>query len=179
MSIRLLFKIIVVGDGGVGKSTMIQRLMTGQFIPMKITIGTDLISHDIPISDTEIAKLQIWDFGGEKRFRFFLPNYCRGAAGCLLCYDLTRFKSLENLDEWYNVVKGNTVDPIFILIGQKHDLAEEKRAVNLSDAEEFQQKYGIPYFYETSSKSGYNNQLIFRILTKAIIVKRNLSLKDS
>jgi len=178
MSIRLLFKIIVVGDGGIGKSTMIQRLMTGQFIPMKITIGTDLISHDIPISDTEIAKLQIWDFGGEKRFRFFLPNYCRGAAGCLLCYDITRFKSLENLNEWYNVVKGNTVDPIFILVGQKHDLAEEKRAVNLSDAEKFQQKYGIPYLYETSSKSGYNNKLIFEILTKAIIEKRNL-LKDS
>ena len=98
MTIRLLFKIIVVGDGGVGKSTMIQRLMTGQFIPMKITIGTDLISHDIPISDTEITKLQIWDFGGEKRFRFFLPNYCQGAAGCLLCYDITRFQSLENLN---------------------------------------------------------------------------------
>jgi len=178
MSIRLLFKIIVVGDGGIGKSTMIQRLMTGQFIPMKITIGTDLISHDIPISDTEIAKLQIWDFGGEKRFRFFLPNYCRGAAGCLLCYDITRFKSLENLNEWYNVVKGNTVDPIFILVGQKYDLAEEKRAVNLSDVEEFQQKNGIHYSFETSSKSGYNNQLIFEKLTKAIIEKRNL-LRDS
>ena len=172
MTTRLLFKIIVVGDGGVGKSTMIQRLTTGQFIPMKITIGTDLITYDVTISDTEIAKLQIWDFGGEKRFRFFLPNYCRGAVGCLLCYDITRFNSLENLDEWYNIVKENTVDPVIILVGQKQDLADEKRVVKVSDAEEFQQKYGIPYFYETSSKSGYNNELIFRILTKAIIVKQ-------
>ncbi|MFX1392301.1 MAG: Rab family GTPase [Promethearchaeota archaeon] len=180
MTIRLIFKIIVVGDGGIGKSTMIQRLTTGQYIPMKITIGTDLISHDVPISDTskEVAKLQIWDFGGEKRFRFFLPNYCRGSAGCLLCYDITRFKSLENLDEWYNIVKENTVDPIFILVGQKHDLAEEKRAVASSDAVKFQEKYQIPYFYETSSKSGYNNKIIFETLTKAIIEKRNL-LKDS
>jgi len=172
MSIRLLFKIIVVGDGGVGKSTMVQRLTTGQFIPMKITIGTDLITHDVPISANEIVKLQIWDFGGEKRFRFFLPNYCRGAVGCLLCYDITRFNSLENLNEWYNIVKENTVNPVYILVGQKHDLAKEKRVVNFSDAENFQQKYGIPYFYETSSKSGYNNQLIFDTLTKAIIVKQ-------
>ncbi|TFG01125.1 MAG: GTP-binding protein [Promethearchaeota archaeon] len=172
MVTRLLFKIIVVGDGGVGKSTMIQRLTTGQFIPMKITIGTDLVTHDVKISDTELAKLQIWDFGGEKRFRFFLPNYCRGAVGCLLCYDITRFRSLENLDEWINIVKENTVDPVIILVGQKQDLADEKRVVRVSDAEEFQQKYSLPYFYETSSKSGYNNELIFRILTKAIIVKQ-------
>jgi len=172
MTTRLLFKIIVVGDGGVGKSTMIQRLTTGQFIPMKITIGTDLITHDVAISDTELAKLQIWDFGGEKRFRFFLPNYCRGAVGCLLCYDITRFRSLENLEEWISIVKENTVDPVIILVGQKQDLADEKRVVRVSDAEAFQQKYSLPYFYETSSKSGYNNELIFRILTKAIIVKQ-------
>ena len=178
MTVRLLFKIIVVGDGGVGKSTMIQRLTTEQFIPMKITIGTDLISHDVPLSETETAKLQIWDFGGEKRFRFFLPNYCRGAAGCLLCYDITRIKSLENLNEWYNIVKENTVDPIFILVGQKHDLSEEKRAVPSSDGAKFKEKYEIPYFYETSSKSGYNNKIIFETLTKAIIEKRSL-LKDS
>ncbi len=76
------------------------------------------------------------------------------------------------MEEWYNIVKENTVDPVIILVGQKQDLAEEKRVVKVSDAEAFQQKYSLPYFYETSSKSGYNNELIFRILTKAIIVKQ-------
>ena len=171
---RLLFKIVVVGDGGIGKSTMIQRLTTGRFIPMKITIGTDLASYYINISESESVKLQIWDFGGEQRFRFFLPNYCRGAAGCLLCYDITRYKSLENLDEWYNIVQENAKDPIFILVGQKYDLAEEKRAIEYPVAEEFQKKYNIPLLFETSSKSGYNTKTVFESLTNAIIEQRKL-----
>jgi len=100
---RLLFKIIVVGDGGVGKSTMIQRLTTGRFIPQKITIGTDLATIDITTEKANV-KLQIWDFGGEKRFRIFLPNYCRGAQGCLISYDITRNPSFDNLREWYQIV---------------------------------------------------------------------------
>ncbi|MBA7523504.1 hypothetical protein ES705_15631 [subsurface metagenome] len=63
---KLLFKILVVGDGGVGKSTMIQRLLTGQFIAQKITIGTDLATSNIQIDENTIVTLQIWDFAGEK-----------------------------------------------------------------------------------------------------------------
>ncbi|MHA1436696.1 MAG: GTP-binding protein [Promethearchaeota archaeon] len=175
MSLRkLLFKVIVVGDGGVGKSTMIQRLITGQFVPMKITIGTDLATYNIQVSDTVSVKLQIWDFAGEKRFRFFLPNYSRGAYGCLLCYDITRYTSFENLTEWYNIVSQNTVDPVFILVGGKLDLANEKRAVEYEKAEEFQKEYNLDYFFETSSKSGRNNQVIFETLTKAIIKKKSI-----
>ena len=174
MSLRLLFKIVVVGDGGVGKSTMIQRLTTGYFIPMKITIGTDLLSYDVPISDSEKAKLQIWDFGGEKRFRFFLPNYCRGSMGCLLCYDITRFKSLESLEEWYNIVKNIAKDPVFVLVGCKRDLAEEKRVIEIDHAMNFKDKYNIDYFLECSSKTGENVKDIFETLTKAIIERRKL-----
>ncbi|MBY9019015.1 MAG: GTP-binding protein, partial [Candidatus Lokiarchaeota archaeon] len=85
---KYIYKILVVGDGGIGKSTMIQRLITGKYIEQKITIGTDLASWSIEIGNL-VIKLQIWDFAGERRFRFFLPNYSRGADGCLLCYDIT------------------------------------------------------------------------------------------
>ncbi len=170
---RLLFKIIVVGDGGVGKSTMIQRLTTGQFIPQKITIGTDLATIDIDTGKV-MVKLQIWDFGGERRFRFFLPNYCRGAMGCLLCYDLTRYISFENLNEWYQIVHENASNPIFALVGGKYDLAEDKRVVKLNKAEEFKKKHNLDFFFETSSKSGHNNQLIFKTLTESIIEKKNV-----
>ena len=90
--LRYFFKVVVVGDGGVGKSTMIQRLVTGHFTPMKITIGTDLATYQMEFENL-VVNLQIWDFAGEKRFRFFLPNYARGAHGCLLCYDITRYTS--------------------------------------------------------------------------------------
>ncbi len=170
---RYLFKIVVVGDGGVGKSTMIQRLITGHFVPMKITIGTDLASYDMNYEDISV-KLQIWDFAGERRFRFFLPNYARGAQGCLLCYDITRYTSFQNLQEWYDIVKENTTDPVFFLVGGKADLASYRRTVERAEAEEFQKEHNIPYLIETSSKSGENNKNVFETLTQAMLKKRDL-----
>jgi small GTP-binding protein len=172
MERRLLFKVIVVGDGGVGKSTMIQRLVTGMFIPQKITIGTDLASYSVDIKGKGIVKLQIWDFAGEARFRFFLPNYARGANGCLLCYDLTRYASFENLNEWYNIVNDNAANPVFVLVGCKLDLAEERRVVEYLEAKKLQEKFKLDYFFETSSKSGVNNHVVFQTLTEGIINKR-------
>ncbi|TFG06724.1 MAG: GTP-binding protein [Promethearchaeota archaeon] len=172
MSRRLLFKVIVVGDGGVGKSTMIQRLVTGHFIPQKITIGTDLATYSIPVEKKGTVKLQIWDFAGENRFRFFLPNYARGAVGCVLCYDVTRYASYENLVEWYDIVKNNAANPVFVLVGCKLDLADEKRVVRHDEGVKFKEKYNLDYFFETSSKSGKNNHLIFKTLTEGILEKK-------
>lgn len=170
---KYLFKIVVVGDGGVGKSTMIQRLITGHFVPMKITIGTDLLTWSTIKGDMEI-KLQIWDFAGEKRFRFFLPNYSRGAHGCLLCYDISRYTSFQNLQEWYDVVEENTKDPIFLMVGGKADLSESRRTVQKEDAEEFKNEHNIPFLIETSSKTGNNNANVFETLVEAMLKKREL-----
>ncbi len=169
---KLVFKVCVVGDGGIGKSTMVQRLITGLFISQKITIGTDLATWDTPINDLETVRLQIWDFAGERRFRIFLPNYARGAVGCLLCYDITRRTSFDNLEEWYNIVKSNAVNPVFILVGEKLDLADVRRSVEIEHAEEFKEKYRIDRFFETSSKSGVNNKKIFKTLTQLILERR-------
>ena len=170
---KLLFKVVVVGDGGIGKSTMIQRISTGQFIPQKITIGTDLLTWSTTRDNTDI-KLQIWDFAGEKRFRFFLPNYSRGAQGCLLCYDISRYTSFQNLQDWYDIVKKNTTDPVFFLVGGKADLASYRRTVERAEAEKFQKEHNIPYFIETSSKTGENNINVFETLVKAMLKKRDL-----
>lgn len=170
---KYIFKIVVVGDGGIGKSTMIQRLITGKYIEQKITIGTDLASWSLDGADLSI-KLQIWDFAGEKRFRFFLPSYTRGADGCLLCYDITRYTSFQNLQEWYNIVQNNTSNPGFVLVGGKADLADSRRTVQFEEAEEFQKQHNIAHYFETSSKSGYNTKEIFETLTKLILKKRNI-----
>ncbi|KKL46476.1 hypothetical protein LCGC14_2345190, partial [marine sediment metagenome] len=137
---KLLFKIVVVGDGGIGKSTMIQRLTTGLFIPQKITIGTDLATHDVQIGSVNV-RLQIWDFAGERRFRIFLPNYSRGASGVLLCYDITRHTSLVGLREWFNITDNNTLNPVYILVGGKLDLADIRRSVEIKQAEKFMKEY--------------------------------------
>ena len=169
---KMLFKIVVVGDGGVGKSTMVQRLTTGRFIPQKITIGTDLATYDLQIDDSYDVRLQIWDFAGERRFRLFLPNYSRGATGCLICYDITRRTSFDSLEEWYKIVHYNAANPVFILVGEKLDLADIRRSVQFDHAEEFKEKYNLDYFFETSSKSGENTKKIFETLTRSILKKK-------
>ncbi|MFW9873782.1 MAG: Rab family GTPase [Candidatus Thorarchaeota archaeon] len=174
---KLLFKVCIVGDGGIGKSTMVQRLLTGLFINQKITIGTDLATWDTHTNDSEVTRLQIWDFAGERRFRIFLPNYARGAVGCLLCYDITRRTSFDSLEEWYNIVKNNAVNPVFILVGEKLDLADVRRSVVVEQAEEFKERYRIDRFFETSSKSGENNKKIFKTLTELILKRREKEIK--
>ncbi|MHA2007036.1 MAG: Rab family GTPase [Promethearchaeota archaeon] len=171
MSTRRMFKVVIVGDGGVGKSTMVQRLTTGQFIPQKITIGTDLATHDVRIDDMT-NRLQIWDFAGERRFRIFLPNYTRGAKGCILCYDITRRTSFDSLKEWYKIVSENASNPVYILVGEKLDLADVRRSVDHEQGEEFKRNYDLDYFFETSSKSGENNTNIFEKITRLILQKQ-------
>ena len=173
---KIIFKIVIVGDGGIGKSTMVQRLITGRYIGQKITIGTDLATFKVDIKEDVSVTLQIWDFAGEQRFRFFLPNYAQGADGCLLCYDITRVSSYKNLTEWYNIVIENASDPVFILIGGKNDLAEEKRMVSYEEGQNYQREHNLQDFFETSSKSGHNNRLIFERLSQLIIEKKGIQI---
>lgn len=169
---RLLYKVVIVGDGGIGKSTMVQRLVTGLYVAQRITIGTDLATFDVETDNSTKVRLQIWDFAGERRFRIFLPNYARGAVGCLLCYDITRRTSFDSLTEWYDIVNQNARNPAFILVGEKFDLADVRRSVETEQAEEFKEKFKLDYFVETSSKSGENNKLIFETLTRLILERQ-------
>jgi len=170
----LLFKVVLVGDGGVGKSTMLQRLITNEFIPMQVTIGTDFKMYNVPINNS-IIKLQIWDLAGEERFHFLLANYCQGATGVLLCYDITRYATFKNIGKWYKLAKQNADNPVFILVGEKRDL-EYRRAVPREFGNFYKRDYQLDYFFETSSKSGINNKLIFETLASAIAEKRNIDL---
>ena len=152
---------------------MIQRLLTGKFIAQKITIGTDLASYHLEIEDDDgnhyKVTLQLWDFAGEKRFRFFLPRYARGAQGCVLCYDITRYTSFEELKEWFKIVDENATEPVYILVGTKKDLESNKRTVKSEEGQQFQEEHKIQQFFETSSLSGENNKEIFETLTREIL----------
>ncbi|TFF85096.1 MAG: GTP-binding protein [Promethearchaeota archaeon] len=171
---KLLFKVCIVGDGGVGKTTMVKRLLTGRYIEQKITIGTDLAKYTMNVGDNKII-LQLWDFAGEKRFRFFLPNYSRGAKAVLLCYDIARRSTFNNLKEWYKIIDQNS-NPVFLLVGTKRDLADEKRVISREDAMEFQEKYDINLSYETSSKTGHNINKVFADLTNEVLKKKEIEL---
>src|SRR4030042_1429974 len=95
-----MFKLIIFGDGGVGKTTLTQRYLTGFFnTDSRLTIGVEFFVKSLEVADKQV-KLKTWGFGGEERFRFLLPQYCRGASGGIFVYDVTQELTLHHLSEW-------------------------------------------------------------------------------
>jgi len=169
------FKICIFGNGGVGKTTLVQRFVTNRFLDHTImTIGVDLATKHLKIGDWTIL-LQIWDFGGEERFRFFLPAYARGASGGIFMYDLTRFNSLFNFREWMDVFFGGAKEenesiPI-IMVGGKLDL-EDRRVISPQEVINYVKDYNISNIIECSSKTGENVEKIFKEITVSIMKQR-------
>ncbi|MHA2061820.1 MAG: Rab family GTPase, partial [Candidatus Sifarchaeia archaeon] len=156
----------VAGEGGVGKTTFINRFATNKFTEdTKITIGTSFYSFENNVNDDDApVKLQVWDFGGEKRFRFILPTYCQGAHGVIFAFDLTRATTLWNLNEWFNLIKQNIKNsPISILIGTKADQIEENSSEAISEEQikEFMETHNLNLFFMTSSLTGQNVKDVF------------------
>jgi small GTP-binding protein len=135
---------------------------------MKVTIGSDFKMYGLHINNS-LINLQIWDFAGEERFRFLLPGYCNGALGILLCYDITRYATFKHIQKWYDLTKKNTHTnkTVFILVGEKKDL-EYKRSISEEEGKKLRKELDLDHFFETSSKSGENNKLIFKTLGKKI-----------
>jgi small GTP-binding protein len=163
-----LFKIVIFGDAGSGKTTLTKRFMTGLFISdTQMTIGVDFEIKTIKIDEIE-TKLQIWDFGGEERFRFILPKYVRGAHGGIFLYDITNASSLLHVDDWLTVIKQTGEDFPIILVGSKADLGQD-RQVSSSNAMEIAKSRGMESFLECSSKTGVNVNNIFTLITKLML----------
>ncbi|TFG23464.1 MAG: GTP-binding protein [Promethearchaeota archaeon] len=166
------FKICIFGNGGVGKTTLIQKYISGRFDQTtKMTLGVDILTKRIMMDKWNVT-LQIWDFGGEERFRFFLPAYARGSFGGIYMYDITRYNSLLDFDDWITIFKkgaGYEQNPIpIIMVGGKLDL-EEKRAIFFEDAHNFSRARNINDVIECSSKTGQNIELIFKYLCYRIM----------
>ncbi len=172
-----IFKICVFGDGGVGKTTLVNRYLSGLFSEStKMTIGVDLATKHFIWEGIDIT-LQLWDLGGEERFRFFLPGYAKGSFGGIFIYDITRWNSLMNLDEWLNVFKKGAETESYgvpiLMVGSKLDL-EHKRSVSPEDAFNKSQNHEIYDVIECSSKTGYNVDEIFANITEEILYSTGL-----
>ena len=166
-----IFKVCILGQGGVGKSTLIHRYTTGSFKEdMKMTIGVNFHVKKITVNDINVS-LQIWDFGGEERFRTLAPRYFDGAYGGILMYDITRYSSFKHSREWLDVLELNSEKmeelPI-ILVGGKLDL-KHKRIVKMSVGQALAKDKNFHSFFECSSKTGENVNIVFEILTRAIL----------
>jgi len=167
-----LFKSIVVGDGGVGKTALTLRFSKGFFTEdYKMTIGVDFHVKTIAIETAEgliKCKLQLWDTGGQERFSSIRPMYYRGSLGTVLVFDLTNSASFEHLPQWIEEVRANIKNNIpILLVGNKSDLIDQ-RAVSIEEISNFTRDFNL-YYMETSAKTGDGVGDCFSILACLMI----------
>jgi len=162
------FKILLIGDSGVGKSCLLLRFADDSWTETHIsTIGVDFKIKTLDI-DGKTVKLQIWDTAGQERFRTITSSYYRGAQGIILVYDITDLESFTNVKQWMGEIDRYACENVNkLLVGNKVDL-EQDRKVQTATAKEFASSYQIP-FIETSAKTATNVNTAFIDIATSII----------
>ncbi|KAL5262979.1 hypothetical protein ACHWQZ_G008404 [Mnemiopsis leidyi] len=160
MAYAYLFKYIIIGDTGVGKSCLLLQFTDKRFQPVHdLTIGVEFGARMVSIEGKQI-KLQIWDTAGQESFRSITRSYYRGAAGALLVYDITRRDTFDHLASWLEDARQHSSsNMVIMLIGNKSDL-ESSRQVSKEEGEQFAKEHGL-IFMETSAKTADNVEEAF------------------
>eukprot|EP01099_Mayorella_cantabrigiensis_P003979 TRINITY_DN2989_c0_g1_i2.p1 TRINITY_DN2989_c0_g1~~TRINITY_DN2989_c0_g1_i2.p1 ORF type:complete len:245 (+),score=64.24 TRINITY_DN2989_c0_g1_i2:96-737(+) len=161
-----LFKVVLIGDSGVGKSNLLSRFTRNEFnLESKSTIGVEFATRSIQC-DGKTIKAQIWDTAGQERYRAITSAYYRGAVGALLVYDIAKQITFDNVERWLNELRDHADSSIVImLVGNKSDL-RHLRAVSTEVAAGFAEKNSLS-FIETSALDSTNVETAFqKILTE-------------
>ncbi|KAL7134761.1 hypothetical protein ABFS83_11G047400 [Erythranthe nasuta] len=169
---RVLLKVIILGDSGVGKTSLMNQYVNRKFSNQyKATIGADFLTKEVQFED-RIFTLQIWDTAGQERFQSLGVAFYRGADCCVLVYDVNVAKSFDNLNNWREefLIQASPPDPEnfpFVVLGNKIDVdGGNSRVVSEKKAKAWcASKGNIPYF-ETSAKEGFNVEAAFECIAK-------------
>ncbi|MHA2020674.1 MAG: Rab family GTPase [Candidatus Thorarchaeota archaeon] len=170
-----LFKVVVLGEGAVGKTAIVTRFSHGFFrTDYKTTIGSQFAVKNIDVIGTDqvhqVVKLQIWDVAGQSRFQILRPMYYRGSNGGLLVYDVSRRRTFMLLQEWLDELHRAIQKEIpLVLVANKTDLPD--RVVEPSEGREFADSHGMPYI-ESSAKTGEGVIDIFEQLGTTLVRNR-------
>ncbi|CAH2078645.1 unnamed protein product, partial [Thlaspi arvense] len=161
-----LFKLVLIGDSGVGKSNLLSRFTRNEFsIESKSTIGVEFATRSVHV-DEKVIKAQLWDTAGQERYRAITSAYYRGAVGALLVYDITRHVTFENVERWLKELRDHTdANVVIMLVGNKADL-RHLRAVPTEEARSFSERENM-FFMETSALDATNVEQAFtHVLTQ-------------
>jgi Ras-related protein Rab-11A len=167
------YKVIIIGPGAVGKTSIINRFVNDQFdLKYKFTIGVDFLTKTLEYKPSKLAKLQIWDIGGQERFKFLHRGYYDGAMGALLLFDLSRENTFSEMKNWLSEMRSiiNHDIPV-VIIGNKSDLIPEiGLVIDRNEIDKYVKKEGCIYI-ETSAKTGDNVENAFIELTLRMVKK--------
>uniref|UniRef100_A0A8C1PHR3 Ras-related protein Rab-35 n=1 Tax=Cyprinus carpio TaxID=7962 RepID=A0A8C1PHR3_CYPCA len=168
-----LFKLLIIGDSGVGKSSLLLRFADNTFSGSYITtIGVDFKIRTVEINGEKV-KLQIWDTAGQERFRTITSTYYRGTHGVIVVYDVSSAESFVNVKRWLHEINQNCDDVCRILVGNKNDDPASK-VVETNDAQKFAEQMAIRLF-ETSAKENINVEDMFNCITELVLKTRTES----
>ncbi|TXT54949.1 MAG: hypothetical protein BAJATHORv1_50202 [Candidatus Thorarchaeota archaeon] len=174
-SYDFLFKVVVLGEGAVGKTAIVTRFSHGFFrTDYKTTIGSQFAVKNLEIpsgkNDSLTVKLQIWDVAGQSRFQILRPMYYRGSSGGILVYDVSRRRTFIVLEEWLEELEKALGKKIpLVLVANKTDLPD--RVVDPAEGKEFAERHDMPYV-ESSAKTGQGIVDIFEQLAKTLVEER-------
>ncbi|OAY39697.1 ras-related protein RABA2a [Manihot esculenta] len=175
-----LFKVVLIGDSGVGKSNLLSRFTRNEFcLESKSTIGVEFATRTLQVEGRTV-KAQIWDTAGQERYRAITSAYYRGALGALLVYDVTKPTTFENVSRWLKELRDHAdANIVIMLIGNKTDL-KHLRAVATEDAQSYAEREGLS-FIETSALEATNVEKAFQTILSEIyriISKKSLSSEE-
>jgi small GTP-binding protein len=173
---QTIYKICIVGDAAVGKTTILHRYIDGKFEnDTMMTVGTNFFMKNIVLEDLGIeVKLQIWDLGGQEHFATVRPNFYAGAMGLIYTYDLTRHDTFVNLTNWKIEIENVVTKPVpSVLIGNKLDLIKHRSRIISSRAlkKKLNELHADRSFF-TSAKTGDSIDEVFRKLASAIYTRK-------
>mgnify|MGYP001435520612 CR=1 FL=1 len=168
MSSKYVFKGILAGDGGVGKTSIAVRYMENRFDEnMKMTIGVGHMTKKMSIDGTDV-NITLWDLAGQPHFREVVNTYFRGASFAIVVYDITRRMTLENTTDWVDRIKIASPNCKFIFVGNKVDERDNKGSLSHQDGIEFASKYNADCV-EVSAKTGTAVDEVFTSIVRKLI----------
>lgn len=154
-------KLVLLGESGVGKSSIALRYVRGEFNEHgEATIGAAFLTKTINVNGCAV-KFDIWDTAGQERYHSLAPMYYRGAPAAVVVYDVMSMNSFNRANLWIKELMQQTSQMVIVLAGNKADMAKENRAVTKEEGKEFADEYGL-IFAETSAKTGMNIEEIFQ-----------------